>query len=82
MGLTELQDAILVRLMGTEIVCTYPDWMEKRMAEHRVWVRSQFSDPTQAMKKLIHAQFYAEAKGQREQEPQRHQRFSTQTAGR
>ena len=86
MSLTELQEAILVRLIGkpdeAEIVCKYPGWLEKRMAEHRAWVRAQFSDPALAMKKLTHAQFYAEGEGKREQESERHQRVSAQVAGR
>lgn len=92
MSLTELQDAILVRLIGkteqTYIFCTYPDWLEKRMAQHRKWVRAQFrgeTERTAAMKKIIHAQEYAqweERKQDAKENAQRNQRVSAQAAGR
>lgn len=90
MSLTELQDAILVRLIGkpveTEVVCKYPGWLEKRMAQHRAWVKSHFRSAeqwTKPMKDLTHAQFYAEyTDGEQDgKDAKGHQRVSAQTAG-
>jgi hypothetical protein len=58
----EIQDRILMKATDDAVLCRYPEWMEKRMAEHRQMVKRETEDlivngrelSGRVMRKIIH----------------------------